>query len=77
MLTHLSILPPVTFSSMSHSVRKIPLTPFSCPDASDAGYWYKISSCRHKNTVTPCVTKIYIQLKETSLVSLSTKRNVT
>ncbi|XP_068566474.1 uncharacterized protein [Cebidichthys violaceus] len=31
-------------NSMSHNVRKMPLTPFSWPDASDTGYRYKISS---------------------------------
>lgn len=46
-LSYLMIRPPVTFSSMSHRVMKIPLTPFSWLDASDTGYWYKTSSCRH------------------------------
>lgn len=45
---YLMICPPVTLSNMSHSVRKIPLTPFSWTDASDTGYWYQISSCQQK-----------------------------
>lgn len=47
-LSYLMIRPPVTFSSMSHRVMKIPLTPFSWLDAPDTGYWYKTSSCRHR-----------------------------
>lgn len=46
---YLMICPPVTFSNMSHSVRKIPLTPFSWTDESDTGYSYQISSCDQKN----------------------------
>lgn len=50
----LMILPPVTFSSMSHRVRKMPLTPFSWLEASDTGYWYRISSCSQTHTHISC-----------------------
>ena len=79
-LSYLMICPPVTFSSMSHRVRKIPLTPFSWLDASHIGYWYKISSCTHTHTQTKtviwniCHENYILSRKKRSLVNLSTEK---